>query len=63
MLLDREIMGRGCIPVIEISQWVDEAGFDGFREVEIFSNRYWKQDQDSFLGDIITAYHKTYIES
>jgi sugar phosphate isomerase/epimerase len=60
MLLDREIMGRGCIPVREISQWVDEAGFDGFREVEIFSDRYWSSDQDSFLRDIITAYHDTY---
>lgn len=63
MLLDRELMGRGCIPVREISQWVDEAGFDGFREVEIFSNRYWNSDQDSFLRDIITAYHETYDKS
>jgi sugar phosphate isomerase/epimerase len=60
LLFDREIMGRGCIPVNEISQWVDEAGFDGFREVEIFSNQYWKEDQDAFLRDIIAAYQKTY---
>jgi len=63
LLLDRELMGRGCIPVNEISKWVDEAGFEGFREVEIFSNRYWKQDQDSFLRDIISAYHETYEKS
>ncbi len=63
LLLDREIMGRGCIPVNEISKWVDDAGFEGFREVEIFSNRYWKQDQDSFLRDIISAYHDTYEKS
>lgn len=62
-LLDRELMGRGCIPVGEISQWVDDAGFDGYREVEIFSNRYWKQDQDHYLGDIITAYQETYKKS
>jgi hypothetical protein len=60
MLLDRELMGRGCIPVREISQWVDETGFNGFREVEIFSNRYWNSDQDSYLRDIIAAYHETY---
>jgi sugar phosphate isomerase/epimerase len=60
LLLDREIMGRGCIPVNKISQWVDEAGFNGFREVEIFSNHYWKQDQDFFLRDIIAAYQETY---
>ena len=63
LLLDRELMGRGCIPVGEISRWVDEAGFVGFREVEIFSNRYWKQDQDSFLQNIIAAYHETYDKS
>jgi len=63
LLLDREIMGLGCIPVTEISRWVDEAGFDGFREVEIFSNRYWKQDQDSFLRNIITAYQETFDKS
>ena len=62
-LLDRELMGKGCIPVNEISQWVDEAGFEGFREVEIFSNLYWKQDQDSFLRDIIKAYKETYDKS
>jgi sugar phosphate isomerase/epimerase len=56
-------MGRGCIPVAEISRWVDESGFEGFREVEIFSNRYWKQDQDEFLQHIIAAYHETYNKS
>ena len=43
------IMGEGCIPVREISKWVDEAGFTGYREVEIFSEIYWKEDQDQFL--------------
>jgi sugar phosphate isomerase/epimerase len=60
LLLDREIMGRGCIPVAEISRWVDEAGFVGFREVEIFSNHYWSQDQDAFLQNIVDAYRETY---
>ena len=63
LLLHRELMGRGCIPVGEISKWVDEAGFDGFREVEIFSNQYWKDDQDAFLRDIIAAYQETYNQS
>ncbi len=60
LLLDREIMGKGCIPVKQISKWMDEAGFTGYREVEIFSNRYWAQDQDVFLREIVTAYHKIY---
>lgn len=60
LLLDREIMGRGCIPVGEISRWVDQAGFAGHREVEIFSDHYWKQDQDEFLRNILRAYQEIY---
>jgi hypothetical protein len=35
---------------------VEEAGFDGFNEVEIFSSIYWQQDQEAFLQQIIKAY-------
>lgn len=58
LLLDREIMGAGCIPIRQIRGWVEEAGFAGFHEVEIFSNRYWAQDQEPFLKEIVTAYHR-----
>jgi len=57
-LYDREIMGRGCIPIQGIRKWVEAAGFDGYREVEIFSNLHWGQDQDEYLKDIIEAYKK-----
>ena len=40
MLLDRGLMGEGCIPVRQIRSWVEAAGFTGFNEVEIFSNTY-----------------------
>ncbi|MDN5211724.1 sugar phosphate isomerase/epimerase family protein [Fulvivirgaceae bacterium BMA12] len=60
MLLDRGIMGEGCIPIQKISQWVDEAGFAGHREVEIFSQKYWEGDQDEYLNKIITAYKNHY---
>ena len=56
MLLDRGLMGEGCIPVKQIRNWVEEAGFSGFNEVEIFSNHYWQMDQDDFLQKIIEAY-------
>ncbi len=36
MLLDRGLMGEGCIPLKEIRGWVEDAGFTGFNEVEIF---------------------------
>ena len=56
ILLDRGLMGDGCIPVNKIRSWVEATGFDGFFEVEIFSNKYWQQDQSQFLKKIIKAY-------
>jgi sugar phosphate isomerase/epimerase len=56
MLNDRGLMGEGCIPIPTIRQWVEEAGFTGFNEVEIFSNKFWKEDQSTFLAKIIDAY-------
>lgn len=56
LLLDRGIMGEGCIPIREIRGWVEDAGFAGFHEVEIFSKTYWEGDQDKFLAKILNAY-------
>ena len=56
LLLDRGLMGEGCIPVRQIRAWVEETGFDGFNEVEIFSTIYWKEDQQQFLKKIVAAY-------
>jgi len=56
ILNDRGLMGEGCIPVRKIRSWVEATGFNGFIEVEIFSNIYWKMDQAEFLKKIITAY-------
>lgn len=56
LLLDRGLMGEGCIPLRQIRAWVEAAGFNGFNEVEIFSTRHWTRDQDDFLRDIVTAY-------
>ncbi len=57
LLLDRGLMGEGCIPLRQIRTWVEAAGFTGFNEVEIFSTRHWARDQDEFLRDIVTAYN------
>ena len=56
MLNDRGLMGDGCIPVNKIRSWVEATGFNGFYEVEIFSNKYWQHDQSGFLEKIIKAY-------
>ncbi len=58
LLMDRGLMGEGCIPVRKIREWVEDAGFKGFHEVEIFSNYWWSQDQHVFLKRIIEAYQK-----
>ncbi len=56
LLWDRGLMGTGCIPIRRIRSWIEQTGYKGFIEVEIFSNSYWKQDQGIFLADIIEAY-------
>ena len=53
---DRGLMGEGCIPIRRIRGWVEAAGFSGFNEVEIFSDRHWAADQIKFLADIKSAY-------
>ncbi|MEJ7769882.1 MAG: sugar phosphate isomerase/epimerase family protein [Chitinophagaceae bacterium] len=56
LLLDRGLMGEGCINIKEIRGWVEKTGFNGFCEVEIFSKKYWSEDQSVFLKKIKQAY-------
>lgn len=56
LLNDRGLMGEGCIPLREIRGWVEAAGFDGYIEVEIFSETYWRRDQGAYLKKIQEAY-------
>ena len=60
LLLDRGIMGEGCVDLTGIDQFMSEAGFDGLREVEIFSAKWWERDQDEFLDEILHAYDRIY---
>jgi sugar phosphate isomerase/epimerase len=60
LLNDRGLMGEGCINIREISEWVDQAGFKGYREVEIFSDKWWSEDQGFFLDQIVSRYSQTY---
>ncbi len=55
-LLDRGLMGDGCIDVPQIREWVEATGFDGYNEVEIFSTIYWQQNQHEFLDKVVHAY-------
>jgi len=56
LLNDRGLMGEGCIDIRQIRGWVEDNGFDGFVEVEIFSNRYWAIGQAEFLEKIKEAF-------
>jgi sugar phosphate isomerase/epimerase len=56
LLLDRGLMGEGVIDIPMIRGWVEEAGFSGYNEVEIFSKKYWEGDQLDFLKKIKEAY-------
>jgi sugar phosphate isomerase/epimerase len=56
LLNDRGLMGEGCIPLKRIRGWVEAAGFNGWNEIEIFSNHYWNLDQDAYLAQIKQAY-------
>ncbi len=55
-LNDRGLMGEGCINVPQIRGWVEETGFNGYNEVEIFSDKHWATDQNQYLEKIKNAY-------
>ncbi|CAG4990725.1 hypothetical protein DYBT9275_00599 [Dyadobacter sp. CECT 9275] len=56
MLNDRGLMGEGCINLKKIRSWVESAGFDGYCEVEIFSDIHWAKDQHQFLKEVTGAF-------
>lgn len=56
LLTDRGLMGEGCIDVPGIRVLVEAAGFSGYNEVEIFSERWWSADQDEYLAAILKGY-------
>lgn len=58
MLNDRGLMGDGCIDLKRIRGWMEDAGFNGYCEVEVFSDKYWAMDQLLYLEKIIDAYLK-----
>ena len=54
LLLDRGMMGDGIIELKKIRNWMEAAGYDGYCEVEIFSNLdWWTKDPDHVLATCI----------
>lgn len=61
LLLDRGMMGDGVIDIPKIRGWVEDAGFDGLIEVEIFSAaNWWQRDPDEVL-DTCLERHRTVV--
>lgn len=56
LLTDRALMGEGCIDIRTVRGWIERAGFDGFIEVEIFSDEYWKTNQDEYIAKIADCF-------
>ncbi len=56
LLNDRGLMGDGCIDIAGIRKMMEISGFDGWNEVEIFSDEHWSRDQSQFLTEIINRY-------
>ena len=53
MLLDRGMMGDGVIDLKAIRKMIEDAGYHGPQEVEIFSqDNWWKRDGDEVLAVI-----------
>ena len=54
VLLDRGMMGDGVADLKTIRHAVEDAGYKGFCEVEIFSiNNWWKRDPNEVLDTIV----------
>jgi sugar phosphate isomerase/epimerase len=50
LLNDRGMMGDGVIDLPLIRRWMEDAGYRGFHEVEIFSSgNWWRRDGDEVL--------------
>ncbi len=59
LLNDRGMMGDGVIDIPRIRAWVEDQGFAGYSEVEIFSTGNWWQRDSGDVLDTCIARHKT----
>ena len=57
LLNDRGMMGDGVVELKKIRRWVEQAGYRGFSEVEIFSEHDWWQRPGDEVLDTCMARH------
>jgi sugar phosphate isomerase/epimerase len=56
VLVGRGMMGDGVVDNRELREWVDEEGYDGPIEVEIFNEEIWSRDGDDILTQMKERY-------
>ena len=56
LLNDRGMMGDGVIELKKMRGWVEEAGYSGFAEVEIFSEHWWAKPGGKVLDTCIARH-------
>ena len=61
LLSDRGMMGDGVIELRRIRGWVEDAGYRGFSEVEIFSDRDWWQRDGGETLDTCIERHRSVV--
>ena len=61
LLNDRGMMGDGIVELKKIRGWVEQAGYQGFSEVEIFSDLDWWQRPGEEVLDTCIARHRTVV--
>lgn len=59
LLEDRGMMGDGVIDIPRIRSWVEDQGFAGYSEVEIFSSGNWWQRDSGEVLDTCIARHRS----
>jgi sugar phosphate isomerase/epimerase len=50
------MMGDGVVDILKIRGAVEAQGFDGYVEVEIFSNKWWERPIDEVLTTCIERF-------
>ncbi len=58
LLNDRGMMGDGVVELKKARQWMEDAGFSGYSEVEIFSENWWNKPGEEVLDTCIQRHCK-----
>ncbi len=59
LLSDRGMMGDGVIELRKIRGWLEDAGYAGYAEVEIFSEKnWWQRPGDEVLDTCIERHQR-----